>query len=276
MAQNMSYSNLKVLCLSHFPLQEECKMLEVQFDPYVQQALPHVLLGLLKATIEATSIQARERAPGLSAMLDELCEHLRFQYQGKAAVDRPEIAATRRAYRAIGDDPTRYRPANEALLRRVLSHRAISALETGRQVERSSGIPFVHTAVDIHTYVSLESGFAIGCYDAAKLAGPITLRRGHPGERYIPIGKPEVDATNRLVLADEHGIFGSPTADSQRTMITTETTYLLFVIFAFEVTEAALEHALSRTADLLTWFCDATIIERRVVEPRTENQEPRG
>ncbi len=247
--------------------------MDIKFDPYIRQTLPHLRLGLLEATVDPTNSQLRERAPALLVMLEELCEHLRFQYQGKAAADRPEIAATRRAYRAIGDDPTRYRPANEALLRRVLSRRAISAQETGRQLERSAGIPFVHTIVDINTYVSLESGFALGCYDVAKLAGPIILRRGHPGEHYTPIGKPEVDATNRLVLADEQGIFGSPTADSQRTMVTPETQHLLFVIFAFEATEEAVKHALERTADLLTRFCDTPSIERRVVEPRTATQE---
>ena len=187
-------------------------------------------------------------------MLDETAEELRWRYAGKAAAERPEIAATRRAYRALGDDPTRYRPANESLLRRVLNHR---------------GLPRINLIVDINTLVSLESGFALGCYDLAQLAGPIVVRRGATGESYAPIGKPDVDAANRLVLADEHGIFGSPTADGQRTMVTPVTRDTLFVIFAFEAASAAVEQAATRAATLLADLGGATIREQRIVAPES-------
>lgn len=216
-------------------------MLVVTIDPLIQPVLPGMRLGLVQAA--RLSVQPHNAA--LWTMLEELCEHMRTVYQGKAAADHPAIAATRRVYRALGDDPSHYRPANEALLRRVLSRRPL---------------PQINTVVDINNYVSLESGFALGCYDVAQIQGDIVLRRGPPGEQYAPIGKPEVDASNRLVLADDAGIFGSPTADSQRTMVTPATSEALFVIFAFEATTAALDHAIKRTVDLLVKFCDATIV----------------
>jgi DNA/RNA-binding domain of Phe-tRNA-synthetase-like protein len=229
-------------------------MLSVTLDPALQQAVPVLLLGL----VEADQLQIQLHDPGLWTMLEELCERLRVEYKGKVAADRPSIAATRRAYRVLGDDPSHYRPANEALMRRVLSQRVL---------------PQINTVVDINNYVSLWSGFAIGCYDAAQIRGPVVVRRGHSGEQYMPIGKPAVDATDRLVLADEQGIFGSPTADAQRTMVTPAARHVLFAIFGFESSEAALTQALEQTTRLLTMFCNAHILDQRVLTAQTEQHQ---
>lgn len=236
-------------------------MVQVQIDPLIQQTLPALRIGLVAA--EAVHVAAAD--PALRVMLDELCELLRVKYKGKVAADRPEIAATRRAYRAVGDDPTRYRPANESLLRRVLRQQAVASVTTGTPPGESSGIPFVNTIVDINNYVSLESGFPLGCYDVAQVQGTIVVRRGGAGEQYAPIGKPAVDAANRLVLADDLGIFGSPTADSQRTMVTDAAQQVLFVIFAFETSAEVVEQSLTRTADLLQRFCGATIVAQHML-----------
>jgi DNA/RNA-binding domain of Phe-tRNA-synthetase-like protein len=216
------------------------------FDQEIRQLIPETRLGVL----QASHVTNESYNPGLWSMMIELQESVRHQWQGKSAVEHPTIAATRRAYRALKDDPTRYRPSNEALLRRVMSHRAL---------------PQVNVVVDINTYVSLQSGWPLGCYDLAAVGETITLRRGQPGETYAPIGKPEVDAANRLVLADEHGIFGSPTADSSRTMVTLETHDLLVIIFAFEVPSTIVEDALAQSARLLSRFCGATIVEQQVL-----------
>ncbi len=221
-------------------------MPSVTIDPVVQQQLPQLVLGL----VDAEGVQVRANEPALRTMLEELGERLRFEYAGKVAADRPEIAATRRAYRMLGDDPTRYRPANEALLRRVLARRAF---------------PEINSIVDINNYVSLESGFALGCYDLTQISGDATVRVGAEGEEYTPIGKPAVEASNRLVLADQQGIFGSPTADSQRTMVTLATEQVLFVVFAFEVPAERMERAIERSSMLLSRFCQATIRERALV-----------
>ncbi|HEY0733587.1 MAG TPA: phenylalanine--tRNA ligase beta subunit-related protein [Herpetosiphonaceae bacterium] len=221
-------------------------MVTFTLDADLRQKVPSMVLGL----VEAEQLQAQHHDPGLWTMLEELCEHLRSEFKGKAAADRAEISATRRAYRALGDDPTRYRAANEALLRRVLSRRAL---------------PQINTVVDINNYVSLASGFAIGCYDVAQIGGTVTARAGRDGEQYAPIGKAAVDAAHRLVLADEQGIFGSPTADSQRSMVTPATRHALFVIFGFEASQAALDQAVEQVAELLRRFCAASIRDRRVL-----------
>ncbi len=209
--------------------------------------------------LEATDVVNRQHDAALWTMLRELEESLRRSWQGKGAADHPAIAAARRAYRAVRDDPTRYRPANEALLRRVFNRRAL---------------PQVNVVVDINTYVSLQSGFPLGCYNLTTLQPPLTLRCGEPNEQYAPIGKPNVDATNRLVLADQLGIFGSPTADSERSMVTLDTHHILFAVFAFEGSEATVQRALNLIEQLLVRFCAADIAGRDVLSADTQQQTP--
>jgi DNA/RNA-binding domain of Phe-tRNA-synthetase-like protein len=226
----------------------------ITVDPQVKQAIPTLRLGLL----EATNVANRAQDAALRTMLLELEESLRHTWGAKGAANHPQIAATRRAYRALRDDPTRYRPANEALLRRTLTRRAL---------------PQINVVVDINTFVSLQSGFALGCYDVAALQPPFTVRSGQPGETYAPIGKTSVDAANRLVLADQPGIFGSPTADAERSLVATNTQHVLFVVFAFEAPAAAVERALHQIATLLTQFCNATIVGQDVLTATQEQTE---
>ena len=221
------------------------KQIELTIDPDLKTRAGPVL-GVVRAAPVTITPHDNE----LWDEIEGLARQLRERTFGSAA-ERPEIAATRRAYRSLGDDPTHYRPANEALLRRVLGGKTL---------------PRINTAVDANTFLSLESGWPLGCYDVAKIVGTIHARQGVVGEAYEPIGKLAVDAQNRLVLADDQGIFGSPTADSQRTLVTVEPTDLLFVIFAFEVSPRTVAPIVERAAALLKRFCGGTIREQQVVD----------
>lgn len=136
-----------------------------------------------------------------------------------AAVARPavETQAVREMYRRIGLDPTKTRPSNEALLRRV---------------RRGDAFPRVNGLVDAVNASSLESQLPYGVYDRAALAGPLLLRLGRDGEAYDGIRKDVVHVAGRLTLADDRGPFGNPTSDSARAMVTTATRAALVVIYA--------------------------------------------
>jgi DNA/RNA-binding domain of Phe-tRNA-synthetase-like protein len=127
------------------------------------------------------------------------------------------IAAVRTMYKQVGLDPTKRRPSSEALLRRV---------------RKGDGLPRINSLVDVINWCSLESQLPFGLYDAAKIEGGVTVRLGAAGEEYGGIRKDVVHVAGRLTLADARGPFGNPTSDSARTMVTTDTTRALVVIFA--------------------------------------------
>ncbi|NLX99585.1 MAG: hypothetical protein GXY83_25905 [Rhodopirellula sp.] len=78
----------------------------------------------------------------------------------------PPIKALRDAYRALGNDPTRYRGSNEALVRRI---------SQGKELYR------VNTVVDINNLVSLQTLHSVGTFDMEHVSPPITFCIGQPG-----------------------------------------------------------------------------------------------
>ena len=120
-------------------------------------------------------------------------------------------------YKRVGLDPTKTRPSSEALLRRV---------------RRGDPLPRINSMVDVCNWCSLEFQLPYGLYDAARIDGDVELRIGRDGESYPGIRKDDVNVGGRITLADRAGPFGNPTSDSARTMVTTETTRALLVVFA--------------------------------------------
>jgi DNA/RNA-binding domain of Phe-tRNA-synthetase-like protein len=130
------------------------------------------------------------------------------------ALDRLQPA--RKIYRSLGIDPTRYRPASEALFRRAVNNKPM---------------PEINAAVDAGNYISLRHLLPLGLYDREKISGKIRLRKGKEGEFYQGLGKPRVNLTGKYVLSDEKGPFGNPSSDSLRTSVTSDTRLLLLIIF---------------------------------------------
>src|SRR5918995_2714276 len=125
-----------------------------------------------------------------------------------------DVASVRTMYKKVGIDPTKTRPSNEALLRRV---------------RRGDTIPRINSAVDIVNWCSLEFQLPYGLYDFSKVSGPVTIRLGADGESYPGIRKDDVNVGGRITVADDAGAFGNPTTDSARTMVTPSSTELLIV-----------------------------------------------
>lgn len=149
-----------------------------------------------------------------------------------------ESAAVRTMYKRVGIDPTKTRPSNEALLRRV---------------RKGDTIPRINSAVDVINWCSLEFQLPYGLYDASKVSGPVTMRLGAEGEKYTGIRKDDVNVGGRITVADDAGPFGNPTSDSARTMVTPSATELLVVIYApIEIPQAQLDRVAAKTAERLS------------------------
>ena len=149
----------------------------------------------------------------------------------------PESLAVRTMYKKVGIDPTKTRPSNEALLRRV---------------RKGDTVPRINSAVDIVNWCSLEFQLPYGLYDASRISGDVTMRIGAEGEKYAGIRKDEVNVGGRITVADTQGPFGNPTSDSARTMVTPATTELLVVIYApIEIPKPQVDRVLQVTAERL-------------------------
>jgi len=161
-----------------------------------------------------------------------------------------EMTAVRTMYKRVGLDPTKTRPSSEALLRRV---------------RKGDPLPRINSMVDVCNWCSLEFQLPYGLYDAARIDGDVELRIGHPGESYPGIRKDDVNVGGRITLADRLGPFGNPTSDSARTMVTTQATKALLVVFApREIDRVRIDRVLDATSRRMAEFTGCHEVARSV------------
>lgn len=200
-----------------------------------------VMLGWL----EADGLNGEPLGEAFEAERDESIRTLMRRCTGRTAADLAGVAETRGMFHRLGVDPTKTRPASEALLRRVL---------------QGKGLPGILPAVDVCNLASLEAQLPLGLYDRTRVKGAIFARMGRPGEGYEGIRKGFVGLAGRPLLADDDGAFGAPTSDSGRTQVTAGTTSLFVAVYCpVERPTADLSSMLERISDLLARHCGATV-----------------
>ena len=219
-------------------------MLDFQIAPEIAG---RVCVGLL--VLEGVSV--RESDPALDAEVDRTCASFRERHGGGKSSEVPGAADARTLYKALGIDPTKTRPSNEALLRRALK---------GETLYR------INTLVDALNLVSLREQLPFGLYDLDRVKPPVVLRKGAAGEGYEGIRKGVVNVEARPVLVDAEGPFGNPTSDSARTMITLETRNALVVAYSpAGYSLGRLSAVLDTTAETLVRFCGGTRADGRIL-----------
>ena len=85
----------------------------------------------------------------------------------------PSLGAWRRAFRAFGVDPTAYRSAAEALLRRLT---------------KQGTLPSINTLVDIGNLVSIRYGLPVAVFDRASIADELMVRFATGDESFTDLG----------------------------------------------------------------------------------------
>jgi DNA/RNA-binding domain of Phe-tRNA-synthetase-like protein len=232
----------------------------VPSDPIVLSIAPELAGRVLLGLLALDGVSVREADHVLAAEVEAECSGLRARYGGGRSAEVPGAADARTLYKALGLDPTKIRPSNEALLRRALK---------GEPIYRNN------TLVDALNLCSLRHQLPYGLYDRAHVRPPIALRRGGPGESYEGIRKGPVSVDGRPVLADGAGPFGNPTSDSARTMITLATTEALVIAYApAAYSRARLEGVMSATAETLVRHCGGSVGERRLIHGDEERRKP--
>lgn len=154
----------------------------------------------------------------LSSLIESTIEEVRRRYTLESLRSDPIVRAYRDFYwRYLKIDPTKIRPAAEALIRRVL---------------RGRPFPRINPIVDIGNIISIKTGVCIGLYDVDKLlTSRLVLRRARKGEVFYPIGgRPRELSENSIVLAEDSRIIHEfPHRDSIHTAVDESTKRVLLV-----------------------------------------------
>jgi len=151
------------------------------------------------------------------ALRDEIVRSARERYTLEQVKDEPLFRAYRDFFWRVGVDPTRTRPASEALVRRILAKKML---------------PTINTAVDAYNLASVRTGIPIAAFDADTLGGDLSMRFAKEGEAFLGIGMaaPVLLHKNQVILTDDGAIVAVyPYRDSDATKITLATTMVHIV-----------------------------------------------
>ena len=185
----------------------------------VSQEIESVCPAFVGAAVEAQVVNT-SYSKELWDEIHALEDRFRQELTTESLKDLPSIAATRRVYKACGKDPSRYRPASEQLIRRMLQGKELYQIDT---------------LVDLINLASIAYGYSIGGFDADKFVGDtLTLGVGREGEPYEGIGRGMLNIAGLPVYRDAEGGVGTPTSDHERTKMTLATTHLVVLINGYD------------------------------------------
>lgn len=185
----------------------------------VSKEIEQVCPRFVGAAVEAQVVNT----PYCAELWDEIHEweeRFRSELTTESLKTLPGIAATRAVYKRCGKDPSRYRPASEQLVRRMLQGKELYQIDT---------------LVDLVNLASIAFGYSIGGFDADHFVGDtLTLGVGREGEPYEGIGRGQLNIAGLPVYRDAQGGVGTPTSDHERTKMTLATTHLVVLINGYD------------------------------------------
>ncbi len=148
---------------------------------------PEIVGGVLYVT----GLQGGPTPPDLAAAYAE--EQAAARARGYMPTETPALAAWRAAFRRFGVNPTKYRSAAEALLRRL---------------DKQGDIPGINNLVDIGNLVSIRYALPVAIVDTRQLAGPITVHLAAGNERFIELddATPVQPDPGEVVFTDATGL----------------------------------------------------------------------
>jgi DNA/RNA-binding domain of Phe-tRNA-synthetase-like protein len=219
--------------------------MQIKIDPKLKAKCPRTALACVTARVQPGA----SPVPLLGEMNQRELEIQELPFP-RGVLESPQVETVRKAYKALGKDPARYRGSAEALLRRIVA---------------GKGFPQINAVVDVINLVSVESRLPIGLYDLGHVTGEIVFRAGRAGETYKGIGKYDLNLEGLPLFADTAGPHGSATSDSERTMVTSATKQVLAIIISFGGTEG-LERWAQRMSALLTQHAAGQDVEIQIIQ----------
>ena len=210
-----------------------------ELDSLIELSRSAKSLGIFVAYTVAWVSNTRHPQDILDTEVRRLLEEIPKAYDLKSLRNDPVVRAYRKFYWRIGIDPTKTRPASEALVRRVLR----------------GSFPRINPVVDAGNIASVETLVPIGIYDLSRAEPPFKIILSRGGEVFRPIGgEPERLPPNIPIFIDARGtvMHVYPHRDSIDTMIREDTEEVLIVAAGVpDVPVSTVRKAAVRVAELL-------------------------
>jgi DNA/RNA-binding domain of Phe-tRNA-synthetase-like protein len=157
-----------------------------QYHPDILTRYPQIVGGAILAR-DVTNGPTPAR---LQALYQAEQQQVLQRIDGTPLSQIESLAAWRRALRGFGVDPTQYRSASEALLRRLT---------------KKGNIPSINLLVDLGNLVSIRYGLPVAVFERRALQGTVTVHFADGSERYSELGESDEDhpEPGEVVFSDE-------------------------------------------------------------------------
>jgi len=218
--------------------------MSVTISEEVRRAFPN--LHVLTSSIENVIVEKSNSE--LEEFKREILQEIQDAYDLENLKDRPILRAYRDFFWKLGVDPTKTRPAAEALIRRLL---------------RGKPLPRINTLVDAYNLASIKTEIAIAAFDSDKIRGELTMRYAETGEEFLGIGmKTPLRLNGReIVISDEEKLLAVyPYRDAEDTKVTEATRNVLLLFCGVPgIPMQKLLEAKDVTLKFVTKFCGGTV-----------------
>lgn len=220
-------------------------MIDIKISDKLKEKCPQLAIGCIEATVVV-----EEGSEELWTVINKYCDEIQEKYNQEDVLKIKNIDNSRKAYKALGKDPSRYRLSSESLVKRIV---------------KGNGLYKVNNVVDTNNLISLKGCYSVGTYDLDKIVSTIEFTVGKEGESYEGIGRGPINLESLPVFKDEEGYFGSSTSDSTRAMITESTKHILMNIISFNGDEELKEY-MDEAVNLLEAYADGKVLDRKIVK----------
>lgn len=185
----------------------------MKFDPKVREKYPDFVAGY----VLVSGVTIEPKVEGLVERKREVFSDLKARYGALNLLDLPEVKAYRAFFKAMGADPSSYRPAPEYLLRRALDDR----------------FPAVNNLVDSCLLATVEHWVAAGVYDTEKIKGDVRTTLAVETEPFELIdGRKLSPKPDEIVLRDDEKLLAAYTlGDAKVTKVAQKTSNTLIVLW---------------------------------------------
>jgi len=157
-----------------------------RYDPAIIERFPAVVGGV----IHATGVHNDPTPPRLAVTFHDESLAVRTRIGGAPLSELPTLAAWRTVFRGFGVDPTQYRSAAEALLRRLT---------------KQGELPSIGTLVDLANLVSIRYALPVAVFDQRGISGDTIVRFARGDERWADRGSSQTEhpEPGEVIFTDE-------------------------------------------------------------------------
>lgn len=160
-----------------------------QYDPKIKIDFPN-LSGF---AIRGYRLSNSPADVGLAALYQEEQARVKQKIGTGALSEIPSLIGWRSAFRKFGVDPTQYRCAAEALLRRL---------------QKKGDIPTINIVVDCCNLISIRYALPVAAIDLKQVIGKVTVKYSDGHEHFNPLGEdqPGPPDPGEVIFIDEVGL----------------------------------------------------------------------